>query len=353
MSKQVKLADIARRSKVSLSTVSLVLRDKPGIPPETRKRVLEAAQLLGYRPKPKTARTAHHPRPGARPHSLGLIVKIEPHETPQANPFYSQVLAGIEEACRRKKFNLLYATLAVDEDNVPSESPRLLSEDHVDGLLLVGAFVDETLAHVLRERPLPVVLVDAYSARKGYDSVVSDNFRGAYEAVTYLIERGHRHIGMVGSHLLAYPSFRERRQGYLQALQEFGIESTCFADSSQDSADVTRATMTLLRDHPQLTALFGCNDHAALAAMRAAQALGRCVPQDLSLVGFDDIDLAQHVHPRLTTMYVDKVGMGRLAVQLLLNRMDFPNSERITSVISPRLIVRESVAVRESAAQAS
>jgi LacI family transcriptional regulator len=344
MNKSIKLADIAKKSKVSLSTVSLVLRDKPGIPPETRRRVLEAAQSLGYRPKPRGGKASHHVRSAGRLYNLGLIVKSEPHEVPQANPFYSLVMAGIEEACRQKKINLLYAMLEVDEDNVPLETPRLLAEDHVDGLLLVGAFVDETLAHVLRERPLPVVLVDAYSARNAYDAVVSDNFRGAYEAVTHLIDCGHRHIGLVGSHLLAYPSFRERRQGYLQALRDHDIEDSYFADSTQDIQDVTRATSTLLRDHPSLSALFGCNDHAALAAMRAAQALGRCVPQDLSLVGFDDIDLAQHVQPLLTTMHVDKIGMGRVAVQLLLNRIEFPDSERVTSVISPRLITRNSVA---------
>ncbi len=345
MGKQITLADIARKSKVSLSTVSLVLRNKPGIPEDTRQRVFEAAQALGYKARPKAAvKSAGVHRSASKLHNLGLIIKSELGITPQANPFYSQVLAGIEEACRKRKINLLYATLPVDENNIPVETPPLLAENHVDGLLLVGAFVDETLGHMLGESPLPVVLVDAYSSRNGYDSVVSDNFQGAYQAVTYLIERGHRHIGLVGSHPESYPSLRERRQGYTQALHDHEIVTAYFADSTQDAEDVGRATTSLLKDNPYLTAIFGCNDHTALAAMRAAQALGRRVPEDLSLVGFDDIDLAQHVQPPLTTMHVDKIGMGRIAVQLLMNRLEFPDSERVTLVIASRLIERGSVA---------
>lgn len=344
MAKQVTLADIARKSAVSTSTVSLVLRNKRGIPEETRQRVLNVAQSLGYKPKIRAAmRGVGGHRASGRLYNLGLILKSEPGLVPQANPFYSQVVAGIEDACRRSKTNLLYATLPVDDNNVPTEAPPLLVENHVEALLLVGAFVDETLGHVLGESPLPVVLVDAYSSsRNGYDAVVSDNFRGAYQAVSYLIERGHRRIGMVGSHPGAYPSFEERRQGYLQALRDAGIDAVYFGDSTRQPGDVAEATRVLLSAHPEVTALFGCNDHAALSALRAAETLGRRVPDDLSLVGFDDIDLARHVQPGLTTMHVDKVGMGRLAVQVLMNRLEFPDAERITAVISPRLVERGS-----------
>lgn len=346
MAKQVTLADIARKSAVSTSTVSLVLRNKRGIPEETRQRVLGAAQTLGYRPKARSSLrggVSGH-RGTSRLYNLGLIVKSEPGLAPQANPFYSQVVAGIEDACRRSKTNLLYATLPVDDNNIPTEAPPLLVENHVEALLLVGAFVDETLGHVLGESPLPVVLVDAYSARNGYDAVVSDNFRGAYQAVSYLIDQGHTAIGMVGSHPGAYPSLEERRQGYVQALRDRGLSELRFGDSNWPADDVAAATRALLTEHPEVTAVFGANDHAALAALRAAESLGRRVPQELSLVGFDDIDLAQHVHPTLTTMHVDKVGMGRLAVQILMNRLEFPEAERVTAVISPRLIERASAA---------
>lgn len=339
MSKTVVLADIARKSKVSLSTVSLVLRAKPGIRPETRSRVLAAARVLGYRPPQRTASKPFIHTHG-KLHSLGLLVKSEPELTPQANPFYSQVLAGIEDACRQVKTNLLYATLLVDDNNLPVEMPRLLSEGHVDGLLLVGAFADETLMHIFGRNALPVVLVDAYASTDQYDAVLSDNLGGACAAVRYLIENGNKHIGLVGGHAGAYPSLRERREGYLQALRDGGLLPGYIADCS--TARAGEAAAALLTQHPQITALFGCNDVIAISAMRAAQSLGRCVPDDLAIVGFDDIDLAQHVSPPLTTMHVDKVGMGRLAVQMLANRLQFPESERVTSVIRPRLVERDS-----------
>jgi LacI family transcriptional regulator len=139
---------------------------------------------------------------------------------------------------------------------------------------------------------------------------------------------------------------RERRQGYILALKEHGIAETLFADCAPKKEKAFEAATLLLSQHPQLTAVFGCNDEMALAAMRAAQALGRQVPQELSVIGFDDIDLAQHVTPPLTTMHVDKVAMGRMAVQLLINRIEFPEAEPVTLVIHPRLIERESVSTR-------
>jgi LacI family transcriptional regulator len=341
VSKRVKLSDIAHKSGVSISTVSLALRDKPSIPSETRRRILNTAKELGYHPQKSTAR----PRPTlVQLHSLGLVVKLEPDLAPQANPFYSHVLVGIEEACRQKKINLLYATLPVDENNHPIEVPYLLLEESADGLLLVGALVDGALAPVLQQKAVPIVLVDAYALSDRHDAVVSDNVQGACQAVSHLIQRGHRHIGLVGSCPDGYPSLRERRQGYIQALKEHNLTETFFGDCVSNKDAAFEATIQLLSQYPQVTAVFGCNDEMALAVMRAAQAIGRQVPKDLSVIGFDDIDLAQHVTPSLTTMHVDKVAMGRMAVQLLINRVEFPDTEPVTLVIHPRLIERESVA---------
>jgi LacI family transcriptional regulator len=337
---RVKLSDIAQKTDVSISTVSLVLRNKSGIPPETRQRVLKTAQKLGYRPK-----SVSRPRPSSSQlHNLGLIIKSEPGVVPRANPFYSHVLAGIEEACRQNEINLLYATLPVDLNNHPVEVPRLLLEEGTDGLLVVGTLLDDAFAPVLNQKAVPIVLVDAYALSEKYDAVVSDNVSGAYQAVSHLIERGHRHMAIVGTCPDGYPSLRERRQGYIQALKDHGLTQTYFTDCVPHKDAAFEATTQLLSQCPQISAVFGCNDEIALAVMRAAQALGRQVPEEFSVIGFDDIDLAQHVTPSLTTMRVDKAGMGRMAVKLLINRVEFPDAERVTSVIRPRLIERESVA---------
>lgn len=357
MSKPARLADVARRSQVSLTTVSLVLREKPGIRPETRERVIAAAQALGYQSpsvsqaalsQAALSQTVPNQHGGDRErHSmsfrtLGVLIKTTADQVSGFNAFYSYVVAGIEEECRRKRINLLYATLSVDENNLPVDLPIVLTEEQVEGLLLVGAFLDETLQRVLVTQSVPVVLVDAYSDFS-YDSVVSDNHKGAHHAVTHLVQCGHRHIGIVGSRPNAYPSIRERREGYLAALREHGIRETYFADCALDSDEAARAAHELLTAHPHITAIFGCNDDMAIAAMHSAQALGKRVPEDLSIVGFDDIDLAQHVTPALTTMRVDKIGMGRLAVQLLRNRAQHPDAERVTALVMPRLIERHSV----------
>jgi LacI family transcriptional regulator len=257
---------------VFISTVSLALRNNPSIPLETRQNVLSIAQELGYRPR-NSKHLSHSPSVSL--HNLGLIIKSEPGIAPRANPFYSHVLASIEEACRQKKINLLYATLPVDENNHPVEVPRLLLEESTGGLLLVGTFLDNALAPVLEQKAVPIVLVDAYALSDWYDAVVSDNVRGAYQAVSYLIRRGHRHIGLIGSCPDGYPSVRERRQGYLQALKDNGLTDTYIADCALNKEAAFEATTALLNQNPCITAMFGCNDEVALAAIRAAQALAQ------------------------------------------------------------------------------
>ena len=338
MSQRITMEDIARQSGVSLATVSLVLRDKPGINDETRQRVLDVARALGYRKRPQVDLLS-----GQVLQKVGLLIKGRTYDQPQTNHFYAAVMAGIDAACRRQQINLLFATVAVDSDNHPQELPRMLLEDDLDGLLLVGAFVDSTITRLMERRTTPIVLVDAYAAENNYDSVVSDNFRGAYEATAHLIAHGHRHIGLVGSLPNAYPSIAERRRGYLQALQDYAIPTPYFADSHIEHLQAAEAAIDLLRRSPQITALFCCNDITAIAVMQAAQALGRSVPDDLSIIGFDNIDLAQHVSPGLTTMHVDKIAMGRLAVQLLTNRAEFLDSCCVTSMLRPTLVERQSV----------
>jgi len=210
---------------------------------------------------------------------------------------------------------------------------------------LVGAFVDTTITRLMQRRATPTVLVDAYAAENSYDSVVSDNFRGAYQAVAYLIQSGHRQIAVVGSLPNAYPSIEERRRGYLQALHDYGIADRYLADSHLTPPEAAAAAVDVLRTHPHISALFCCNDMTAIGVMQAVNAIGRRLPDDLSVIGFDDIDLAAHVHPALTTMQIDKVSMGRLAVQLLANRVAFPASGCVTTVMRPKLIERQSVRI--------
>jgi DNA-binding LacI/PurR family transcriptional regulator len=338
MNERVTINHVAQESGVSLATVSLVLRNRPGISPETRARVLEVVERLGYQIKspPASAKRGRLSR-------IGMFVRMESSVSPQMNPFYSRVMSGIEEACRRNGISLLYATLPVDENNHPVENLPLLDNGDVDGLLMVGAFVDQTVMTVLGNNTYPIVLVDAYSDTERYDAVISDNFFASYQAVEYLIKKGHQHIGLIGTETEAYPSLRDRRFGYLRALKDAGITNTYIADFNVNRSHGQEEVKQLLLEHPEVTALYGVNDEVSVSAIRAAREVGRHVPQDLSIISYDDTVLAAHANPKLTTMHVDTVGMGQAAVQMLSFRIENPKSARMTLVIHPALIERESV----------
>ena len=337
MPRKVTMEDVARHSGVSLATVSLVMRGRPGITDETRQRVLETARALGY--QRRSPADGHAGRPAQ---TVGALIKGRADDAPLTNPFYAPLLAGIEAACRKLRLNLLFATIPVDLDNHPIEVPRLLEEGDVDGLMLVGAFADETITRLVERRALPLVLVDAYT-EANYDIIGADNFRGAYEAVTHLIARGHRRIGLVGTQPGAYPSLRERRRGYIQALADHGIAEPCFGDCRIASDEEAAAATRLLREHPDLTAIFCSNDHVAVRLYEAAQALGRRIPDDLSVMGFDNVDLALYLTPPLTTMHVDTPTLGSMAVETLVRRIATPEASCRTTLVRPRLVERQSV----------
>ena len=347
-SSRVNMSDVARESGVSLSTVSMVFSDKPGLPAETRQRVLKAARTLGYNPR----RSQTVKQKGSL-RTVGLVIKSQFNEIPRSDQFYSQVVVGIEQACRQHHLNLMYATMKTDLDNYSLEIPGLIDNEHADGLLLVGMMVDEELSKILNQTGKPVVLADAYAENCEYDAVLSDNENGAFLATEYLIEKGHRKIGFIGGADKFFPSFVERRCGYRRALHEHQIEEHFFADCYSRREDSIDAARTLLVEHPELTALVGANDFIAINAIHAANHLGRRVGEDLSLIGFDDIHMSESVYPPLTTMQIDKSAIGRMSIQLLLNRMEEPKSGRITVVIHPNLIERNSVKQIQSEPAAS
>jgi LacI family transcriptional regulator len=338
MKKKVRISDIAKLSGVSASAVSLVLNNKPGVSQDTRTRVLEVAGDLDYPLKPSATieKNVHLS-------TVGMIIKTDPDIAPQANPFYSKVIVGIEDVCRQNGLNLLFATLPVDENNHPIEVPQLLTNELVDGLLMVGTFVDETITSISGKRTPPIVLVDGYSDSECYDTVISDNFRAAYQAVAYLIEKGHRQIGLLGGEENCYPSLKERRNGYLRAMKEHGLSEVYFANFNINRTKGYEEAVDLLKDYPHITALFCINDDVGSAAIRAVQTLGKRVPADISVIGYDDTYIAANTHPALTTMHVDTVTMGRAAMHLLSLRIINPESARMTITIHTTLIGRQSV----------
>lgn len=338
MASTATLRDVARLAGVSIGTASQALNNRPSVLPETRERVLKAAQSLGY--------TGPVNQVERRPlvSTIGMLTKHDYGPPPESNVFFSHVQAGVEMECRAHKINLMFSAIEVDQSNRPIEWPRMIDDRQIDGLLLIGANID-AVAHGLRRKlGTPIVLVDSYAPGYNFDSVLIDNTGGATQAVNHLIDCGHRHIGLIGSNPNSPPDILERREAYRRALRARGIEREYIEDGLMEQADGYRATRRLLERAPEVTALFVTNDDTALGVMNAARDMGLRVPDDLSIVGFDDVDVAREMRPALTTVHVYKTWLGRLAVQRLIQRAQSPDQPRIVVTVATHLVERESTA---------
>jgi len=346
--KRITITDIARESGASPTTVSLVLRDKPGIGAETRNRVLAAAQSLGYERKSSSVKSDHEVT------TVAILFRARARTSHDrsfgVNPFYSWVLTGMESVARTKRMNLLYGTLAVNGENEIIDAPdHLLSQD-LDGVIVVGAFPQSAIERLLGQRPFPLVLVDGPSLPLRFDVIASDNEGGARMAVEHLIEHGHQKIGLISRKTGANPNFEEREAGYRAAMAAAGLSPLVGRIANED---VSPAFAQVLAEQPGVTALFCVNDQFALNTVKLAANYGYDVPSTMSIVGFDNTDHAMAMEPGLTTMNVDKVGMGRQAIRALEYRTQWPDAAPGCLVLSPRLISRGTVAPPNTASIAN
>ena len=336
--KRVTISDIARESGASPTTVSLVLRDKGGIGTETRERVLAAAQTLGYERK-ATRREPIDPQ-----WTVALLFRAHsPYPEGGANgvnPFYSWVLTGVEAMARARRINLLYGTITIDDSNRMTDIPYHLLKQDLDGVILVGAFGDAEVEALIPNAAYPLVVVDGPGPSSRHDAVSSNNVGGAKMATEHLIAAGHSRIGLITRPGQHNPNFFAREQGYREAMATSGLTPVV----AQIAAwNVAAAVSDLLEREPALTAIFCVNDQFALDAFHALGQRGVTVPTGISLVGFDNTDHANAMRPNLTTMHVDKVSMGRFAITLLDQRLQWPDAAPATVVLAPRLILRGSV----------
>jgi LacI family transcriptional regulator len=217
---------------------------------------------------------------------------------------------------------------------------KLIEENKVDGLLLVGEMSHDFVMR-LNKTGIPIVLVDHDIKGTALDSVTSDNFNGAYEAVSYLIDLGHRDIGFITENL-AHGTFHSRFLGYKEALKKHQIEY----DENLVEAGIPYTGQgildKLLKSSKQPTAIFNCNDLIAIKAITAAREKGLSIPDELSIVGFDDIEISSQIHPPLTTVRVRREEMGALAVRKLISRINDKDKKFTKTVMPTELVVRKS-----------
>ena len=327
------LQDVAERAKVSIATVSRVLNKSDKVVPETRATVEQALRDLGYRP----SRVARRLRmKDGRAHLVGLIIPdIQ-------NPFYAEIARGVEDAAYANKYALL---LCNSDENPDKERFYLdvMQDESVDGLVL-PPFDETDLAVVdIVKTGLPVVCVDRSLAKTKTDLVEVDNYQGALEAVRHLLDRGHRQIGLIEGRSEVSTS-RERRRGYLDALTAARItprkEWMRAGDFKQESGRVLVHELLDLRKPP--TAIFVCNNLMTVGALAALHQRGRRVPQDVAVVGFDDLPWAEALDPPPTVVRQPAYDVGRQAMELLLKRISEPTRPAVTVRLLPELVVRRS-----------
>jgi len=331
----VRLKDIADRTGFSVNTVSLALRQSPRIPEETSQIIREAAEALNYLPNQVAKSLVSR-----ETKTIGLIL------TDITNPTLTQVAQAIELALAARGYSTLFAT----SNNDLAEEKRVIEmfrSRQVDGMLIYPRN-HRQLDHIqrLRRAGQPVVLLVA-DPDAGIDAVCIDERRGAYRAVRHLIDIGHRRIAIIDS---ANPlGNREKRDGYVQALAEAGIafEEPMLADPQGHTVIRGYWAMDRLMSMPNRpTAVFAANDSLAIGALRWTQRNGLRVPQDVAIIGFDNIEFAEHAATPISSVKYEVQMVTDLAVERLLSLIsagDQMPEPRVT-MIDPELIVRDSTA---------
>ncbi len=326
--------EIADKLGVSVATVSRALNDQPGVSPEIRARVLSAAQEMGYTPN-LSARTLAT----ATTQTVAFVI----HTTGQAvndDPFYPIIMAGAEAYLSHHGYHILLNTLN-DRVMAHPEEFSLLRQNVVDGLILAGPEIAPAFILGMLTASVPLVLVDNCLSQTVVNCVLNDDEGGAYSATRHLVEHGHTCITFL-SGPNEWVSNRERGKGYLRAVEEAGLTPLVIRESETTVASGERAMRQALETCPELTAVFAVNDSMAIGAIRAAAALGRRTPDDLCVVGFDDISWAQMNEPTLSTGHVFKRRIGELAAQSLLDCIQNPGTAPAKTLVSTELVLRAS-----------
>jgi len=333
------IKDVARLAEVSPSTVSHVLNNSRPVSEALARRVRSAATDLDYQPN-VMARSLRLQSTA----TLGLVV---PDTT---NPFFAEVAQGAEETGFRHGYSVILGNargdLAVELVQIGTLTSR-----HVDGLILIASTIKASHINEVVTRGVPVVIVDRKMLGVEADVVLSDHYDGALQATSHLLGLKHERIGYIGGPSELIPS-QDRRRGYETALRRAGIEPDPAlmreGDFQAETGFRCAGDLIQLADPP--TAIFAANDMMAIGALRALRDLGKRVPEDISVVGFDDISFARLMSPPLTTVAQSVRHLGEVAVERLIAHIEGRGPDRPEEIVLPvRLVVRESSAMRHDA----
>ena len=328
--------DVAKFAGVSRTTVSFVLNDVPSvsISAATRKRVLDAAKKLNYSPN-----VAGKKLVSGKSYTIGLVLCQSPEQI-FTDAFLPQVILGVEQAAMQQGFHVLLKPV---DPNDTGGYARLITENHVDGILLSGPREDDTALMKLHQQRVPVLLMGQLP-NTSIPFVDVDATAGAELAVNHLIELGHQRIGMITNAPLDYTSAQQRRDGYTRALNraKLPIDKKLIQEGNYTPRSGFEAMKTLLELTPRLSAVFVASDVVAMGAMLAIKEAGLHIPKDIALVGFDDIPLAEYYDPPLTTIRLPAFGLGWAGGERLIRIIQGEGLKDASLLLESKLITRQS-----------
>jgi LacI family transcriptional regulator len=333
------IRDVAEKAGVSIATVSFVLNKRAGeaISERVRKRVLKAAAALDYHPSASARGLARK-----RTHNIAIIFYRDPSSI--ANAFYSFVVQGVIKETTKRQYNLLFSF--VDEVYRGSKDlPQALREQNTEGVLLMH-MTSVKMVEDIKRFGVPMVAIDVYPHLDGVPAIETDNHAGAMLATQHLLDLGHKRVVFLHG-ALERTSIGERAAGFQEAMTSAGHtklprSAMVACDDLSFEASYAR-TKRLLVSKRRPTGIVCANDEVATGVLRAAADVGVRVPEQLSVVGFDDIEMSRFTQPPLTTVGIDKEGMGRTAVNILIDTVEGKNPGAPARV-PVKLIKRKSTA---------
>ena len=330
------LKDVAQLAGVSAATVSYALSGKRTISEETKQRINEAIAQLDYVPD-LNAR-------GLSMRDSKLIGVVVPQTEPGErlmfqNSFYSEVLGSIEYYARQQGYHILISATDANESYL-----TLAKKRNLDGIIVIGMYPDEFYQQ-MKKTHIPIVLIDSYCNDHYYHNIRIDDAYGSYLATRYMLENGHGHIAFFAGQMKENGVMKKRLLGYQQALQEFGVpyrKGYVFEGQIDYNSGIALSEQ-LLRSALPATGIVAAADILAIGAAKGLFEAGKRVPEDYSIIGFDDVQIAQYMTPGLTTVRQQIPLKGQKAVELLLKHIEDPSLPKQEEILPLQLVVRGSV----------
>ncbi|MBD8067661.1 LacI family DNA-binding transcriptional regulator [Bacillus sp. PS06] len=323
------IKDVAKRANVSIATVSRILNNQTGYSEKTKVKVLQAIEDLGYQPNAVARGLIKK-----RTQTIGIMFPS------LSSLFTGKLLTGVEKIAHSKESSVIACHTVMQGKSRTLNYLQMLNEKRIDGLIFTSELLKEEYYEYIEKMNIPVVLLATESYAFPLPYVKVNDFHASYSAVQYLIKKGHKKIGMISGDPLDPIAGKTRIQGYKQALEDYNlpfVENAIFCGTGFLYEEGKANFHSLMKQDPDITALFCASDEIAIGSISAAYELGISVPEELSIIGFDNIQIAEMSVPPLTTVAQPLEEMGETATKLLFDMLE--NPEQVESKIMPHRII--------------